>query len=80
MGHAGMPHSYALSRGYTGRRAFARGNHFHHRNRFGPFVGYGYDYPYWDDYGYGGGSCYWNCRNSGYGPGYCNAYAYNFCY
>ncbi len=78
-----MPHSYALGRGFTGGRRFARGNRFHHRNRFGPFVGYGYDYPYWDYgdyYGYGGGSCYWNCRNSGYGPGYCNAYAYNFCY
>ncbi len=27
-----------------------------------------------------GGSCYWNCRNSGYGAGYCSANAGNFCY
>jgi hypothetical protein len=38
---------------------------------------YGYgDYGY----GYGGGSCYWNCRSAGYGPSYCSVYAYNFCY
>ncbi len=27
-----------------------------------------------------GGSCYLNCINAGFGPGYCNAYAPNFCY
>jgi hypothetical protein len=27
-----------------------------------------------------GGSCYWNCINAGYGPGYCRVYAYDFCY
>ncbi|MGO8953711.1 MAG: hypothetical protein ACLPWS_10170 [Rhodomicrobium sp.] len=73
--------------GYSGHPAFAPGGgrfahrgHFRGRRRFfgGPFIGWGYDYdyPYW----YDSGSCYWNCRNSGYGPGYCRAYAYNFCY
>jgi hypothetical protein len=27
----------------------------------------------------GGGSCYWNCRNAGHGPGYCSTYAANYC-
>jgi hypothetical protein len=27
----------------------------------------------------GGGSCYWNCRNAGHGPGFCRTYAANFC-
>jgi hypothetical protein len=30
-------------------------------------------------WGGGGGSCYWNCRAAGFGPGYCSVYAYNFC-
>ena len=58
---------------FHGRRGFFR------HGRFFPFFGvglYGYDYGY----GYGGGSCYWNCRSAGYSPGYCNVYAYNFCY
>ena len=29
--------------------------------------------------GGGGGSCYWNCRNTGRGPGFCSTYAANFC-
>ncbi len=27
-----------------------------------------------------GGSCYWNCRAAGYGPGFCSVNAYDFCY
>src|SRR5208337_4756114 len=30
--------------------------------------------------GVAGGSCYWNCRNAGHGPGFCSTYAANFCY
>lgn len=59
-----------------GRGAFFHGRHgFVRHGRFFPFaVGlYGYGYGY-------GGSCYWNCRTQGFGPGYCSAYAYNFCY
>ena len=41
-----------------------------------PFIGVGFDDYGW---GYGGGSCYWNCRQF-YGPGYCRSYAWNFCY
>jgi hypothetical protein len=57
-------------------RAYA--HHFRHGHfRGGPFIGFGldYGYPYW----YGGGSCYWNCRSLGYGPGYCRAYAWEYC-
>ncbi len=61
---------------------FAAPGHFshfhHHHGHFGPFVGFGLDYGYPD--WYGGGSCYWNCRNEGHGPRYCQAYAGNFCY
>ena len=45
---------------------------FGFRGCHGCYGGYGY--------GNGGGSCYWNCRAQGFGPGYCSAYAYNFCY
>jgi len=65
--YIGPGHTYALS------------HHHFRRGFFGePNIGWGYDYdyPYW----YGGGSCYWNCRNTGHGPAYCQAYAYNFCY
>ncbi len=73
-GHFGFHHPAFFHGGRTaffpGRRGFFR------HGRFFPFgVGlYGYGW------GYGGGSCYWNCRASGFGPGYCSAYAYNFCY
>ncbi|MGA8770096.1 MAG: hypothetical protein WB610_06955, partial [Rhodomicrobium sp.] len=31
-------------------------------------------------WGYGGGgSCYWNCRAAGYGPGFCSVNSYSFC-
>jgi hypothetical protein len=80
-GHAGIAgggvHSFAgPSRSFAGRN-FAGGHwrHGHFRRGIGPFAGFWYDY----DYGYGG-SCYWNCRNAGYGPSYCRAYADNFCY
>jgi hypothetical protein len=63
-------------RGFAGRSAFYHGHRGYWRGgRFFPFYGVGV----WD-YGYGGGSCYWNCRAAGYGPGYCSAYSYNFCY
>ena len=71
-GHFGFGHRAFFHGGRTaffhGRRGFFRHGHFF------PFaVGlYGY--------GYGDGSCYWNCRAKGFGPGYCSAYAYNFCY
>ncbi len=58
-------------------RGFAR--HFRHGHfREGPFFGLGLDYGYSD--WYGGGSCYWNCRSEGHGPGYCQAYAWEYCY
>lgn len=61
----------------NGRVRFEGGRH-HRRHGRGIFIyGGGYGYDGYDDYG--GGSCYWNCRHSGYGPGYCRAYAYNFC-
>jgi hypothetical protein len=61
----------------NGRVRFEGGRHHRRRGR-GIFIyGDGYGYDGYDDYG--GGSCYWNCRRSGYGPGYCRAYAYNFC-
>jgi len=59
--------------GRHGQRGFFR------HGRFIPF-GVGVGLWGWDDYGYGGGSCYWNCRAAGFGPGYCSAYSYNFCY
>lgn len=68
----GLGHSPVIGNGGVSAR------HFHQGRRLGgAFIGFGYDYgnPYW----YDNGSCYWNCRNAGYGPGYCQAYAYNFC-
>ena len=54
---------------FHGRRGFFRHRHFF---PFGVgFYGVGYGY---------GGSCYWNCRASGFGPGYCSIYSWNFCY
>jgi hypothetical protein len=73
-GHFGFHHPAFF---HGGRTAFFHGHRgFFRHGRFFPFgVGlYGYGW------GYGGGSCYWNCRTQGFGPGYCSAYAYNFCY
>jgi hypothetical protein len=73
-GHFGFHHPAFF---HGGRTAFFHGRRgFFRHGRFFPFgVGlYGYGW------GYGGGSCYWNCRAQGFGPGYCSAYAYNFCY
>lgn len=68
--------NYGLKNSYSYSGSFHRYGGRYRRGR-GYFV---YGYPYGDGYyGYGGGSCYWNCRQSGYGPGYCHAYAYNFC-
>jgi hypothetical protein len=50
---------------YHGKRGYWRGG------RWFPLVGFGL---------YEGGSCYWNCREQGYGPGYCRVNAYDFCY
>ena len=69
-GFRGGGRSYA----FDGRGGYGRGRRGYYGYGYGPFVGFGYDYPY-----YGGGSCYWNCRNSGFGPSYCSAYAFNFC-
>jgi hypothetical protein len=66
-------------RGFNGgRMAFHNGHRgFWRHGRFFPFVGVGL----WDsDYGYGGGSCYSNCLAAGYGPRFCSANAYSFCY
>jgi hypothetical protein len=41
---------------------------------------YGGVWYWWGPVGVYGGSCYWNCRNAGFGPGYCSAYSFNFCY
>lgn len=85
---------FVAGRRFAGRGAFVRGGRFARNTRFfrgrrfvrvfrggrwiwapvGLYAGW------WDGYGYGyGGSCYWNCRAAGYGPGYCSAYAFNFC-
>jgi hypothetical protein len=50
---------------YHGRRGYWR------HGRWYPFFGLGIA---------AGGNCYWNCRAEGYGPAYCSAYAYDFCY
>ena len=65
-------------RGFNGRTAVFHGHRGYWRHgHFFPFFGVGL----WDyGYGYGGASCYSNCLAAGYGPGYCNAYSYNFCY
>ncbi|MGO9174362.1 MAG: hypothetical protein ACLP7P_20685 [Rhodomicrobium sp.] len=41
---------------------------------------YGGVWYWWGPVGVYGGSCYWNCINAGFGPGYCSAYSFNFCY
>ncbi len=83
MGHGyggmGMMHGGMAGRGvHGGRMAFNHGHRGYWRNgRFYPFYGIGL----WDyGYGYDGGSCYWNCRAAGYGPGFCSVNAYSFCY
>ena len=75
-GHFGFGGHRAFFPG--GRGAFFHGRHgFFRHGRFFPFGVGLYGYGYGDSYG---GSCYWNCRTQGFGPGYCSAYAYNFCY
>jgi hypothetical protein len=74
MGHAGPSFSGHVYGGGIG--AGRAGHAFRHGRGFarGPFIGF-WDYgPYYD-----GGSCYWNCRESGYGPAYCRANAWEFC-
>ena len=62
---------------YGGRSAFNGHRGYWRHGHFFPFYGVGlWDYGYGD----GGGSCYWNCRSQGYGPGFCSANAYAFCY
>ena len=65
-------HGPVIGHGGSSARHFRHG-HF----RGGPFFGFGLDYGY---PGYGGGSCYWNCRSEGHGPRYCRAYAWEYCY
>jgi hypothetical protein len=71
-----------FSPGFGGRSAFFHGGRhpaFFHGHRFfrhGRFFGA----PFYGVGIYGGGGCYWNCRAAGFGPGYCSAYAWNFCY
>jgi len=77
-------HRFAMAggrRGYSRAAIGARGGRYargyggYGYRRFARYGGRGYGY------GYGfGGSCYFNCRASGFGPGYCRAYAFNFCY
>ena len=70
---------------FAGHPAFFHGGHpgfFHGRHGFfrhGRFIPFGFGVGFYGDY-WGGGSCYWNCRTAGFGPGYCSAYSYNFCY
>ncbi len=66
--------AFVGGRGFAGRR-FAGGRR----------VGYWRNGRWWGPAAVGvgvgvGGSCFWNCRNAGYGPGYCSTYAANFCY
>jgi hypothetical protein len=69
-GYRAYSRTYALA----GQGGFNRGRR--RLREFGAqFAGFGYDYPFW----YDNGSCYWNCLNSGFGPAYCSAFAYNFC-
>ena len=84
---AAVPHAgfnrFGRVGAFNGRHpAFFHGRHgFFRHGRFFP-LGVGVGLWGWDGYGYGygGGSCYWNCRAAGFGPGYCSAYSYNFCY
>jgi hypothetical protein len=83
-------HGYSMGQGvmrhgFTGQRlSMRRGGAFgfeHHRHhRFGGFALLGYPYGYSDWYDSGSGSCYWNCRAEGYGPGFCRANAWEYCY
>ncbi len=58
--------------GFRGRTAFYNGRRGYWRGgRWFPLAGLGI---------YAGGNCYLNCRAQGFGPGYCSANAYNFCY
>jgi hypothetical protein len=73
------------TRAFAGRSRFIRGRRFVRVFRGGRWIwapvglyASWWDDGYWGD-GYDGGSCYANCRASGYGPRYCSIYAYNFC-
>ena len=84
----GGPRTFTARRGFGPRRTFAGGRRAVAGRRFagprrvrfwrngrwvwGPAVGVGIAAGV-------GGSCYWNCRNAGHGPGFCRAYAGNFC-
>jgi hypothetical protein len=90
------PRFAAVRTGPRGRAAVVRGGNrtafIRGRRVGGRFVG-GRRVRYWRNgrwwwgptaagigVGAGGGSCYWNCRNAGHGPGFCRAYAFNYCY
>jgi hypothetical protein len=83
MGRSGGPRGFSMGNGHMGRRGtpgrtFAFRDHHHHRHfRDGAIFGFGFDYGYPGLYD--GGSCYWNCRAEGYGPGFCRANAWEYC-
>ena len=69
-GHGGGHHGGGHHGGFH-HGGFHHGGHWGHGRR-----------GYWRGgrwYG-GGGSCYWNCINAGYGPGYCSVNSWEFCY
>ena len=72
----GAPGRSLGGRNYAGAYHNGRGGYYRN-GRFFPFIGAGLYGWGWDN-GWGG-SCYWNCRSAGYGPGYCSAYSWNFC-
>jgi len=84
-GHHG--HAMHFARGYHRFHAF-RGRHhgwYAGRWRHGGHWRHGGRHGYWRHghwfwYGGGGGSCYWNCINAGFGPAYCSVNAWRFCY
>ncbi len=74
------PHSM-YRHGPQGMKGIPRGARWGVRNgRRGYWWGgrwYWWGGPY---FGFWGGSCYANCLTAGFGPGYCDVYAYNFCW
>jgi hypothetical protein len=80
MGRSTMGHNYTMGRSTMMGHGRMYARHFRHNRGFDgdafPLWGYGYDSLYLEG---GDASCYWNCRSAGYGPGYCQANAYNFC-
>ena len=86
-GRIGPRSRFVGGRGLS-RRAFAGrnigktrvigGRRFHRVFRGGRWIWAPIGVGWWGG-DYYGGVCYWNCRSAGFGPGYCSAYAWNFC-